>query len=99
MLSFIRKNIDLLLSWVKGLHSLNIATHPTAQLNGYYIIKIRTYSIYICYTDNQSTDRIEMRLARVRNMHMVLCSLCTISENISQRNNILDDKGSLIKYN
>lgn len=59
MLSFIRKNIDLLLSWVKGLLSLNITTHPTAPRNGYCIIKIRTYSTYICYTDNQSTDRTE----------------------------------------
>lgn len=82
MLSFIRKNIDLLLSWVKGLHSLNIATHPTAQLNGYYIIKIRTYSIYTCYTDNQSTDRTEMRLAQVFEICIWYCVVYAQYQNI-----------------
>lgn len=65
MLSFIRKNIDLLLSWIKGLLSLNITTNLTAPRNGYCIIKIRTHSIYICYTDNQSTERTEAHVLEI----------------------------------
>lgn len=65
MLSFIRKNIDLLLSWIKGLLSLNITTNLTAPRNGYCIIKIRTHSINICYTDNQSTDRTEAHVLEI----------------------------------